>query len=332
VGVWRVTADVLATSRFALSPLSETLGALGLLATGDAPPWQRAWYETHRQAYRARVAADPFATDLLERVLGRGWLPDYFARPPVSREARITDELARVRATPREVALADLAVPLAGAPLPSGVQVPDPAGATADLLEWVWAHTVAPDWPRRRRQLQADLTARSAALTTRGWASALADLAPKVRWLGEGQLQINTGDRPPRDLTGAQLVLVPITAPHGWVTWDLPHAYALTYPAAGALAAIPPVAAPAALRELLGATRADLLTRLDEPASTSQLAATTGLALGTVAHHLRVLHATDLVHRRRAGRDVLYQHTDLGRRLSQTTEEAAAPRPGGRAV
>lgn len=317
MGVWRVTADVLATSRFALSPLSETLGALGLLATGDAPPWQRAWYEAHRQAYRARVDADAFATDLLERVLGRGWLPDYFTRPPASREARIADELAAVRATPREAAMADLAVPLAGAPLPPGVQVPDPAGATADLLGWVWEHTVAPDWPRRRRQLQADITARSAAITTRGWVGALADLAPKVRWLGEGQLQINAGARPPRDLTGAQLVLVPVTAPHGWVTWDLPHSYALVYPAAGALAQTSPTTAPAALRDLLGATRAELLTRLSEPASTSQLVAATGLALGTVAHHLRVLHAADLVHRRRAGRNVLYQHTELGQRLTR---------------
>ncbi|MEJ5946961.1 winged helix-turn-helix domain-containing protein [Pseudokineococcus basanitobsidens] len=332
MGVWRVTADVLATSRFALSPLSETFGALGLLATGDAPPWQRAWAEAHRPAFRARVAADPFSTDLLDQVLGHKWVPDYFLAPPVTREARVTDELATVRATPRDVALADLAVAMAGAPLPVGVQVPDPAGATADLLAWVWEHTVAPDWPRRRRQLQADITARSAAMTSRGWAAALADLGPKIRWLGEGQLQINAGDRPPRDLTGARLFLVPITAPRGWVMWDQPHAYALVYPAGGALAPTSPTTAPTALRDLLGATRADLLTRLDTPASTSQLAAATGLALGTVAHHLRVLNAADLIHRRRAGRDVLYQHTDLGRRLSRTAEEASDPGPSGRAV
>lgn len=315
MGVWLVTADVLATSRFALSPLTETVNALGLLATGDPRPADRSWYTEHAGAFRRRVAADPFAIDLLGTVLGRGWLPDFMVRPPMGREPDISDELARVRATEPEVALADLAVPLHGSPLPPGVLVPDPAAAVADLLGWVWQHTLAADWARRRRLLQSDITARSSRIATYGWADALADLAPKVRWLGDGQLQINSGVRPPRDLTGAELVLVPTTSGQGWVTWDLPHRYGLVYPAAGTLVDPASRGAPTALRRLLGPSRADLLTRLDHPATTTQLAAGTGLALGTVGHHLRVLYDSHLVHRRRAGAQVLYYRSDLGEHL-----------------
>jgi len=315
VGVWLLTADVLATSRFALSPLSETVAALGVLATGDAPPWQREWFTRHASSFRARVAADPFATDLIQEVLGHRWLPDFMVGPPAGHDPSIDDELDRVRVTPAAVALADLALPLGGAALPTGVQVADPAGAVADLLGWVWQHTVADDWRRRRRLLQADITSRSARITSHGWAAALEDLAPKVRWVGDGQLQINAGDRPPRDLTGADLILVPTTGGRGWAMWDLPNRYALVYRAAGTLLDPARNGAPGTLRELLGPTRAELLARLDQPTTTTQLAALAGLALGTVGHHLRVLHGSHLIHRRRAGGTVLYYRSDLGEHL-----------------
>lgn len=66
------------------------------------------------------------------------------------------------------------------------------------------------------------------------------------------------------------------------------------------------------MRRLLGPPRADLLTRLEHPTTTTQLTAVTGLALGTIGHHLSVLHGAHLVHRRRAGPVVLYYRSGLG--------------------
>ncbi len=313
MGVWRVTADVLAGSRFAVSPLAETVCALIALRGPGAQPWERAWRAEHAAAFARRVDQDPFAHVLVHQVLGRAWVPDLIAAPPTSPEPGVDDELARVRATPRDVALADLAVPLAGRPLPPALLVPDPAGAVADLLAWVWETTVAPDW-RRRRVLHADVLHRSTSLAQHGWAAALGDLSPQVRWLGDGQLRINTSQRPARDLSGAELVLVPAGTTRSWVCWDLPARYAIVQPASGQLLD-PGASAPASLRRLIGASRADLLGRSGHPMTTTQLVAVTGLALGTVGHHLRTLHESGLVHRRRAGAGVLYYRSELGAQL-----------------
>ena len=75
----------------------------------------------------------------------------------------------------------------------------------------------------------------------------------------------------------------------------------------------------AAVRRLLGPTRADLLEHVGQPTSTTQLVAITRLSLGTVGHHLRVLHDAGLVERRRAGASVLYYRTRLGTDLLRQT-------------
>jgi DNA-binding transcriptional ArsR family regulator len=82
----------------------------------------------------------------------------------------------------------------------------------------------------------------------------------------------------------------------------------------------------------LGAARAEVLLLLGSPMSTSQLAAVTGLALGSVGRHLRVLLEAGLVERRRAGRSVLYSRTGAGEVLVRApqapeTEEAPKIRP-----
>ena len=73
---------------------------------------------------------------------------------------------------------------------------------------------------------------------------------------------------------------------------------------------------PPALARLLGQTRADLLLRLDTPASTTQLCTLTGHTLGAVGDHLRVLRESGLVTRSRAGRSVVYRRTAVGDALA----------------
>ena len=151
MGFWLVDADVLANSRFALSPLLETVAAMGKLADSEVAPWERSWLDAHRARFRARVDGDPFSRALIDEVLGRRWIPDFMARPPGRGTVSFDAELARVRSTPPEAALTDLQVTVGGDALPAAVQVDDPARVVADLLAWVWTHTVRADWPRRRR-------------------------------------------------------------------------------------------------------------------------------------------------------------------------------------
>lgn len=316
MGWWQVNADTLAGSRFVLSPLAETTACLIVLAKGvPGHPGERAWLDTHRAAYRERLASDPIAALLVPSAVGRRWIADFLTPTPTADgEEAFGDEVARIRETPPEAALADLAVSLGG-PLPALLDRPDLPERTADLLEWIWVECVLPYWPRRRRILQADVIARMAQLGQAGWAAALNDMRPGMRWLGDGRLQINAHDYPPREISGAQLLFVPVTPRQGWASWDEPYRYAVVYPCSGVLAEADQAAIPETLAALLGPGRAGVLVRLDTPKSTTQLVALTSQGLGSVGRHLKILLDAHLVGRRRAGRSVLYHRTAAGQVL-----------------
>src|SRR5262249_22445380 len=63
---------------------------------------------------------------------------------------------------------------------------------------------------------------------------------------------------------------------------------------------------------LLGASRARILTALDAPQSTTELAERLGMTPGGVSQHLSVLTGAALTAREREGRVVLYARTGLG--------------------
>lgn len=107
--------------------------------------------------------------------------------------------------------------------------------------------------------------------------------------------------------------------------WRLPDRYALVYPVSGGSVA-GPVPVSDALARLLGTTRASVLVQAQAPISTTALTAITGLPLGSVGGHLRVLLDAGLVERRRAGREVLYWCSDAGASLVA----AGAPGSGSR--
>ncbi|MFE5816573.1 ArsR family transcriptional regulator [Streptomyces sp. NPDC056479] len=312
MGWWQINADTLAASRFVLSPLAETFAALKLLHSGAAThPGERAWLDAHLPAYRARLAADPVTARLVRAGLGRDWIADFLT--PTPRDGETFEEgVARVRAAAPAEARAHLTVSLAR-PLPAVLDRDDLPDRAAALLEHIWAEAVRPDWDRRRRVLEADVVARTALAGRGGWAAVLDSLRPgRTRWLGGNRLQVNLHEYPPREIAGAELLLVPVTPKGGWVSWEDPGRYALVYPCAGALTDPGSQAVPASLGALLGQARAEVLVLLGSPLSTTQLVAVTGQGLGSVGRHLRVLLDAGLVERRRAGRSVLYSRTAAG--------------------
>jgi DNA-binding transcriptional ArsR family regulator len=326
MGWWQVNADTLARSRFVISPLAETFASLRLLHAGTAThPGERAWLTAHLPAYRRRLAHDP-TTALLVRVgLGRAWIADFLAPTPRYGE---TFEAAvdRVRTVSPALAHGHLALSHPG-PLPAALTGRDdlPERA-ADLLTYVWEEAVLPYWDRRRRVLEADVVARSAQVSQGGWAAVLDALRPGTRWLGDNRLQVNLHEYPPREISGAELIFVPVTPKAGWVSWEEPERYAVIYPCAGALAEHRGGrTASAALGALLGPARAAVLALLDSPHSTTQLTAVTGQTLGSVGRHLRVLLDAGLVERRRAGRSVLYSRSAAGEVLVTASGAGAGP-------
>ncbi|WP_405916835.1 ArsR/SmtB family transcription factor [Streptomyces sp. NBC_00728] len=329
MGWWQVNADTLAGSRFVLSPLAETFACLKLLHAGAAThPGERAWLGVHLPAYRKRLAADPVTALLVRCGLGPEWIADFLTPTPYGDET-FEAEVARVREASPQEARAHLARSVGG-PLPARLADRDdlPERAAA-LLTAVWEESVHPDWERRRRVLEADVVARTAQLGQGGWAAALDGLRPGTRWLGGNRLQVNLHEYPPREISGARLLFVPVTPKAGWVSWEESRRYAVVYPCTGALADVRAATVPEGLGALLGTARAGVLVLLDSPLSTSQLVAVTGQGLGSVGRHLRVLLDARLVERRRAGRSVLYSRTAAGEVLVTAQREGPAGGTGG---
>ncbi|WP_331766760.1 ArsR family transcriptional regulator [Embleya sp. NBC_00896] len=313
MGWWQVSTDTLAGSRFVVSPLAEATASLKTLERGTAAhPGERAWLDAHLPAYRERLAEDPITAQLVRAALGRTWNADFLTPTPTGEgDPTFEQELERIRETPPEAARQHLTVSLGG-PLPTGLHRTDPAARCAELMEWVWTRTVRPCWPRRRRIIEADIVARTGQLSQGGWAAALDDMRPGMRWLGSSRLQINAYDYPPRELRDARLLFVPVTPKQSWVSWHESSRYAVVYPCSGTLAETNGASAPEALGRLLGPARAAVLVLLDAPKSTTQLVALTGQGLGSVGRHLKVLLDARLVSRRRAGRSVLYYRSGAG--------------------
>ena len=320
MGWWQINADTLARTRFVLSPLAETFACVMLLQAGTAAhPGERAWLDAHLPAYRRRLAGDPVTSLLIRSGLGRNWIADFLTPTPRG-EADFEEEVARVREASAADTRAHLTVSLAG-PLPAALRRDDLPERAADLLTHVWTEAVRPYWDRRRRVLEADVVARTAQLSQGGWAAALDALRPGTRWLGDNRLQVNLHEYPPREISGAELLFVPVTPQtHGWVSWEEPDRYAVVFPCSGALAATGPDLVPESLGTLLGPARAGVLALLDSPMSTTQLVAVTGQGLGSVGRHLKVLLDARLVRRGRAGRSVLYSRTPAGEVLVKAQE------------
>jgi len=324
MGMWLIPADLLAGSRFVVSPLAETVAALTVLSRPDPPgiPWQRAFRATHLEAYDDLLTARPELRLLADRLWRPrrgetpGWIADFLSPPPLGPEAGFDAELAQIDAWDEARMRAELRA-LHRAPLPGVLERAGLGGLVRELLDWVWTVTVLADWPRRRRVLEADIVSRTSQLATEGWTGVFSSLSAHQRWLGDGLLQVNGYDLPTRDLSEArELSFVPVHSNGGWVAWDLPERYALVYPVAGALAQVGSGrGGPDAVARLIGANRARVLGLLDDPRSTTQLAALTGLPLGAVGNHLRVLLEAGLVLRRRSGREVLYWRTVLAEEL-----------------
>ncbi|MFD3416356.1 ArsR/SmtB family transcription factor [Streptomyces decoyicus] len=330
---WQVNADTLAGSRFVTSPLAEAVAGLKTLQCGSAAHvGERQWLDAHLTSYRDHLASNPVTAALVGAALGHRWNATFLTPTPLAaNDPTFAQELEHVRSTPPAVARADLAESLQG-PLPALLRRDDLAQCAADLLEWVWAETIQPYWPRRKRIIEADIIARTAQLGLSGWATTLNEMRPGMRWLGENRLQITKCDSRPLELSGVQLMFVPVTPSQSWVCWDAPpvdgrraspaHRYAVVYPCSGVLVEDDFRPVPKALAALLGPARAELLTLLDTPKTTTQLVALTNQPLGSVGRHLRILREAHLAQRRRCGRSVLYYRTTAGQVLVSTQHVA----------
>src|ERR1051326_6369900 len=93
------SADDLALTRFAISPMWEVVTSFRLLAAGSAHPVHGSWLDQ----VRPRLAAAGLDSGwLAELVPSTGYLADFLTPPPNEPAPDLATELAALRATPAD--------------------------------------------------------------------------------------------------------------------------------------------------------------------------------------------------------------------------------------
>ncbi|MFD1932443.1 MULTISPECIES: ArsR/SmtB family transcription factor [Nonomuraea] len=306
----------LADTRFAVSPLHETVRSLRVLRDPGL-------YALHLPWRRSVLGSlDPPDAELLMSLVGRKLaLPDFLTPRPATFAPTIEEGLSVVRQAPPQLVRRDLLAALVAGPVPE-----DDASAArfrdtvCDLLQRFWELAIEPAWPQMRLVLEADMTYRARQLAVGGARLLFADMHPNLRW-HDGVLHIDKMvGRHRVAASGRGLLLMPSVFAHKPAPPVSPEeAPLLAYPSRGVatLWAPAPTPDPAALASLLGAPRAGLLVLLDEPLPTVELARRLRVTPSAVSQHLRVLYATGLVTRNRDGRQVLYRRSPLGEQLAE---------------
>lgn len=325
---YELCVEDLTDTRFAVSPVYETMLSLRVLREPGLSPLHLPW----RRSVVGRL--DGVDTELLLSLVGpRRALPDFLTPRPEEFAPSLDDELALVRRSAPDVVRRDLLAAYEPYPLPAVLDeaTADDAGTAVfvdtvcDLLQQYWTVALEPSWRQLRLVLEADMTYRARQLTVGGARLLFADMHPNLRWR-DGVLYIaQMIGQHHVPATGRGLLLIPSVFAHKPAPpVGAGKAPSLVYPSRGVATAWTPAPPPdaAALVALLGAPRARLLGLLDEPLPTIELARRLQVTPSAVSQHLRVLHATGLVTRARDGRQVLYRRSDLADQLVD------APRTG----
>jgi len=326
-----VSLDVaeLAATRFATSPLGETIRALQLLAKPDPPAVNLPWLRWARARLDRRPLRVPRLWPLV--VTGLPYYPEFLIPAPAGRWPAFADELARVAATPAPAVRASLRRVFADGPWPSSAaelfERPEFGQIVAELAD-CHERLITPHWERIRAVLDADIAYRTGLLASGGARQLFGDMHPDLSWAagtltladtdtGKTELQVRKGP--------GGLVLMPTV--FGWPDVSLSRATStqtiMRYPARGAATVWDAIADRLAgggtpAEHLLGASRARLLGALRTPATTTVLARQLGVTPSAVSQHLRFLYRGGLLNRQRSGRNVLYQTSELGLALLTT--------------
>lgn len=313
--VMRFGPDSLAHVRFAISPLTEAMRSLAALDDPGSQVLHLPWVTEAREATRdldlglLRALQPPDV-----------YSPDFTNPPPTSPLAELQDELTAMTATPPARVAEEVATAYRGRRLPKVlvpfVERPEHAvHELADLLRAYWDRTLAPHWPRIRALLQGDVLHRARKIADGGAELLFADMDPAISWDG-GALHLHKRVSADLELGAEGLLFVPsvFVWPRVVAVVDPAWQPTVVYPARGIGTLWEPgnPAAPDGVAALMGPGRAAVLSALDEPWSTTDLARRLEVSPGGVSRHLSVLRDAGLVHATRVGRVVLYMRSAAG--------------------
>jgi DNA-binding transcriptional ArsR family regulator len=309
--------EALTRVRFAISPMFEMIRSIRVLEDPAGAALHLPWVEQV-----APRVADLDLTALVALQSAPVYNPDFVNPPPSGPLVEFEDEIAVMLATPPKQIAAEVRYAYADQ-LPAVLEpfVKNPRRAVeqlADVMLEYWRLGHAEYWPRVRSLLEHDVLHRARQIADGGTARLFCDLDPGVSW-ADGVLTVDCGEtewESDLDLDDRGLLLLPsaFVWPKVTILTLEPWQPTLSYPARGIGMLWSPEQPPApdALERLMGRTRAVLLTALDSPRSTTELAGSLGLTPGGVSQHLSVLREAGLVNGRRVARSVLYLRSAEG--------------------
>ncbi|MFB7677129.1 helix-turn-helix domain-containing protein [Kitasatospora purpeofusca] len=316
--VWEFSAQDLARTRFACSPLAEVATSVEVLKEPGRHAVHLPWV---RQAGQRLAGVDWSLLSQLVR-LPTVYVPDFLTPVPVDTSPTIEQAVAALAATDPAAVRRDLSRITGELPPLVAELYGDPEAGLARLAGEVlayWAAAIAPHWPRIQRLTEGEILRRARQMSTGGPAALFADLHPQVSWERD-TLRIGHRVDVERRLDGERgLVLAPTVFawPGVYSQQNPPWQPGLLYPPRGVatLWENSGAAVPDGLARVIGRTRARLLAELDSPASTAELAARLDLSAANVSHHLTALREAGLTARHRTGRTVLYARTEAAELL-----------------
>lgn len=310
--------------RFAFSPSFELVASFRALREPMRNAFHTRWAA---QAQRELAHTNLALMDAL--IPPRGYMPDFLTPLPADPLPTFEDEMQRMRQTPDDVVRRDLNILANGAPdreaqLRPMFDNPRPwLDKLARVMTAYWRKAIAPHWPRMRTVLEGDLLVRARALAVSGPEAVLSSLHPVIEYR-DGALRINKDHDQEITTGGDGMLLVPsVFAAPGYLLFiDTPPTPAVIFGArgAGTLWLGQTNASAGGLRELIGDTRADIITALLSPMTTAQLAAHLKLTAGAISQHLGALRRAGTVETHRQGRMAFHQLTPVGTSLVRVFE------------
>lgn len=301
--------------RFGISPLCEMGLSLRAIKEPSRYPLQVPWLSRTLD-----VRAELDLELLLGLVNDRLWTPDFLNPRPSSPLTRVDDEFAVLE----ELSARDFTRHLESVhgqlpPALSGSPRTAMRRMVTALREY-WELCFAPYWPRMRTILEADITHRGRIMAQSGLAEMLNEISSSLKFDGRS-LNLTLASVPAERrvaVDGRGVMLVPtMFTRRASAPVELSEAPMVLYPARGqgALWETEEIVNPQAVADLLGKTRASLLTALVTPASSTELGVRFGVSTSAVNQHLRALLAVGLVTSTRYGHSMLYLRSQLGSAL-----------------
>lgn len=311
----------IATARFGISPLSETSLSLRALVRPERYPYLRRW----RRAMTPRLRGVD-VEGLSALVAADESTPDYLNPRPDSAVGDFDGEMQELARLPAVEFVAGLeaihgTVPDALAGTPQAVRT-----RVLDVMSQYWLARVQPWWPRMLATLRADVAHRAMVAAESGQMAMLQGLNDSIDYEGAEIRGWNpNGPDYETAVGGRGLVFVP-THFSTWVSYPFSPRFPpyVLYPARAGVATFDTgrrdtddaATGSDALGRLIGRARAQVLTDLAAPVSSTDLAAQLGISVAGANQHLRSLRDAGLLQTTRHGRSVLYHRTTLGESLA----------------